>query len=313
MATHTQWKRMESEGRHRRITYVCGGERVLVEEVVSTIRGRVAARSMDCLSFTIPENNEVAVWAALNQYPSVANAQRFILVRGVDAVKNWSPFMGWLEDSRLMPTTHVVLVSDKAGHDTEQPHMELIHRRGQLVKCSTPALEDLVKWVQAKLPCSYDVASRLLDRVGGDLGAASSVMMKLALFDGGPSVELVDALCSEAPTDDFALSLIAGKKRRALAALESMSYREHSRLIGLLDSRLDLLVRLCAAVRSGKTAKEIAMTIDAAPFLVRMLLPYAKDYDGVRVSRLRQSMVVVDDAVRSGVRVGPMEMLVSSW
>lgn len=310
MATWTQYQKLV---KHKRVTYVCGVERLLVEEVVTAIRSRVAAKPMDTLTLTVPENNEAVVWATLNQYPSVAHAQRFILVRGADSIKNWKPFMSWLEDAKLMPTTHVVLVSEKPGHDTEQPHLELIHRRGQLVKCSTPAPAELVKWVQAKLPCSPEVATTLLDRVGGDLGAASSVIMKLALFNGEPSAELVEALCAEAPSRDFELSLIAGQKERALSALESLPVREYSRVIGLLDSRLDLLARLCGLLKTVRVQWKIVAAAGAPPFVVSMLLPYAKNYEAGRVVQLRQAMVVVDDAVRSGVRVGPMEALVAAW
>lgn len=109
MATFTQWARQAAEV--KRVTWVCGSERILVEEVVDSVRANLHASDMDYVSLVAGSSPDREIWAALNQYPFDPKANRLVLVRDVERVKRWAPFLDWMANSRLLPTNYALFVS----------------------------------------------------------------------------------------------------------------------------------------------------------------------------------------------------------
>lgn len=88
MGTYRQWRVHADRGEVKRVTWVCGPERLLVEEVVDTTRRQIAASDMDYVTIScVPsaENKEPVkdMWDAASQYPLVPGANRLILCRSV--------------------------------------------------------------------------------------------------------------------------------------------------------------------------------------------------------------------------------------
>lgn len=313
MATFTQWRTAADRGIVKRITWVCGSEVVLREEVIDFIRSKVKPEPGDYIALDASDTPERDVWAACNQYPADPSAPRLVLVRDAERLKNEDPFLSWIGEMRLMPTVYLVFVADEPDLDTNKPHLAAIRDSGTIVRCATPNEDDLVKWVQrrARGRITVNDAHHLLTRVGGDLGKAANVLAKAAVFEGTVTESAIDLLVSESPGAEFADLLVQLRKQQALLAAEAVARDDYPRMIGLLDVRLDLLSRLNRQIRNRATMRDMARETPA--FVVHQLLPAAREYDDSRVRRCRQVLAVVDDGVRSGARDGALEALVACW
>lgn len=323
MASFRQWS--SSKTKLKRVTWVCGSERVLVEEIVDYVRGSLVSVALDYTSLTAGEDSEVDIWAAMNQFPFDPTANKLVLIRDAERIKRWGPLLSWLDDSRRMPTTYLCFVSSEHGfylpkkdHKAPSelpPHLEWFRDKSgcQLIKCAPLDVVDAAAWLQTIAPMSENVATHLFERVGGDLGAGRNVARKLSLFDGAPTTEIVDILVSESPTAGFVEDLLALKKPRALLALETMPETEYSRVVGFLDSKLDMAGKVHHQLMQRRTAREIATSGEVPAFLVSSLMRIAKFYDAHRRNHCRQVLAVVDAALRQGAREGVMEAAVALW
>ncbi len=321
MGSYVQWRTAADKGEVRRVTWVCGDQRVLVEEVVATIRTLLQVGELDLVTLSAAEVGEDQIWAAANQYPLTPGANRLIVVREVDAVTSWVPLERWMNATRTLPGVFLVLVSGEADLPHEpgegrrrgalKAHVDLIQtkrRLGQTVRCAVPGDSDAIAWVRRRCQLDAELAAHLLQRCRGDLDVAAGVCAQLALFPGMPNRATIDHLCPQAPPESFTDALIAGDKPQALAALADMTDRDRAGTVGLLASRVDLLAALWKATRAGQGAHEIH---GLPAFLVRQYLPYAKSFDPKRCAYIRRVLAVVDDAHRCGARVGVFEVLVA--
>lgn len=324
MGTYQQWRTAIDRDGPKRVTWVCGTQTVLAEEVVDTTRGALAPSDVDYVSLTAGSVPDKEIWAAANQYPLVHGANRLVLVRDAQKIKRWAPLEEWFARSRQLPTVFLVFVTsderlrygepDEAGRRTLLAPALWIKNRGSLVECNTPNEADLTAWVQRQAPLADHVAQYLLARVGGNLATARNLVRKLAVFDGGqPSEEVINVLCAEMPSDSFVESLLHMKKTDALAAIDALPDKEYGKVVGLLDARLELLGTLNKAVRARAGMREISQLPGVPVFLARQFIGVAKDYDQQRVAYRRRVLAVIDEALGLGAREGTLEALVALW
>jgi DNA polymerase III delta subunit len=319
VASYTQWRAAIDAGELRRVTWVCGDQHVLVEEIVDTIKSTVKPGDLDYVSICGGTDFDARVWAAANQYSLSPGNNRLILVRDAEKLNDRGQLGTWLSRTRQLPGVYLVFVSNEVdlpytsvmGRKILKPHAALIKApRGYLVRATMPAEADAVAWVRRRANLDEDSARYLLTRSGGNLATAAAVTAKLSLFDGRASTSTIDLLCLERPMDDFTDILLALDKRRALLRIPDLDEPERFKLTGLLDSRLDLLEQLHRHQIAGHGFREIS---SISPFLVRQYMPIARHYDPARCVHRRRVLAVVDDALRSGARVGVIEALVALW
>lgn len=301
------------------MTWVCGDQRVLVEEVIDTTRARLAASELDYISISHSTTFDRDVWAEANQYPLNPGAVRLVVIRDAEKLNHRGQLVDWLSRTRQLPNVHLVFVSAEpdfpyttaGGKKTLKPYAAAIKApRGVLVRCAMPNEDDAVRWVCRRTRLDDSTARHLLTRAGGNLATAAAVAAKLSLFDGQASTATIDLLCLERPMDDFTDILLALDKRRALLRIPDLDEPNRLKLVALLDSRLDLLQTLHRHQAAGRTLREIT---GVSPFLARQYLPLARHYDPSQCSQRRRVLALVDDVLRSGVRVGALEALVSLW
>jgi len=337
VASYGQARAQLDAGDFKRVTWVCGSERVLVEELVDLYRALVGASEMERSILVAGSDTDREVWAAVNQYPFQTGANRLVVVRDADRIKRWKPLKEWLSTTRQMPTNHILFVSSEptlqykpvegGGVDSRgKPKVELVaHLRwiadasnGALYECRKPAATvpvdsktrrpvrsgppDIVLWVQRHVRADDKADAYLLQRVGGDLSRARAVCSKAQLFRGDLTEPVVDELAAEFLSDeDFADALLNLNKPRALLSLDQMSERDYSRTIGFLDSQLESLHRLNRALRQGARSNlELVSASGLDSFVVMRLRGVAKVYDYARVKHARRVLTVADDALRSG-------------
>lgn len=320
MSTYTQWRAAVDRGDVRRVTWVCGSQRILVEEVIDTICAQLRTTELDQVRLTAGDIPDDRIWSTINQHP--LTGRRLILIRDVEKIGYWQPLIDWLADAQCIPGVHLLLVSNDAeftttgpdGTRTPAPHIAAImarRRLGQVVRCATPNPTDAVAWVRRRGALADDqTAAHLLTRVGGDFRAAAWLADKLALFGGRAGPGVIDELCEQTPASTFAESLIMLRKRDAVVAAPTVGLGEYGRVVGLLDARLDVLSAICGHIRAGSTPREM----NPLPhFLVRAYLPIAKHYDQRRCDHIRRVLAVLDNALRRGARDGLLEALVALW
>jgi hypothetical protein len=318
MGTYLQWRARADKGEVKRVTWVCGPIRRLVEEVVDRTRDTVGADEVDSVSFVAGETLDRDIWASVNQFGS-GDGTRMICVREAERIKNWGQFLAWYE-SRELPRTHVLFVSSEPDTDTSTEHMQTIMKRGRYVRCGP------FTYTRERIPDALTVlrmhhkglqapeALYLFQRVRGDMEEALGALEKASYFTGVVSRQVIDAFAQSKPSERLVEALIAGRKHEAFEAARSVPDEELSRSVGLLDSRLDALTRVGAVLRRDPDAsiRKLCSATGLPAVTVVEVKYHAAAYDRKRLRRCTEALVFVDSAHAEG-QDGLMEVLVALW
>jgi hypothetical protein len=318
MATFLQWYGRHTKGELKRVYWVCGPVRRLVEEVVDSVRERVDADPYDSVSLTAGETSDRDIWAEFNLFSTEAR-RRFILVREAERIQKWGPFLDWFS-SKELPRTYGVFVSSAYDTDRTTDWMQAIVKKGRYTRCGPFSLErervsDAVKVLQLHhRNLLAPEANYLFQRVRGDMEAALEALEKASYFRGEMSRAVIDALAEAKPSDRYVAALIAGRKVEAFEAARSMPEEDFSKTIGLLDSRLDALTRVGAIMRRDPraTIQKLCSSTGLPAVTVVDIRLAAASYDRKRIRRCSETLAFVDSAQATG-QDGLMEVLTSLW
>ena len=329
MATFFQWRfpRTGKPPEVKRVTWLCGPERVLVESAVDFIvadLGRLVRLNVRRFSFRFDAERDV--WAEANQYALDPGERALVVIRDAETCQNWEPLTQWIDASRTIPNMNLLLVSNEAdfpylpskdGKRPLRPYVQQIQKRGSVIRCSMPTGEEsgdaIAQWVQSMRPMPHETAKYLIRRTGGELRDIRDVCAMLDVLDGVPGPGVIDELCPQRPADDFVDALLSLDKPAALKALETMPSQEYGQALAFLDTRLGQLGTLREEMAKQKTLRDIGREGRVPGFVAVRFRDVAKHYDPKRVVRCRQALAVVDSAARQGQRESVMEVLVSLW
>lgn len=323
MGSYAQFEAAAYRGSIRRFTWVCGSERVLVEEVIDTIRDRLTpdgppAPDLSVISFEAGVTYEREIWDTCALVPL---GPRLVIVRQADEIKRWDSLADLIDAGRALSESWYVFVSEHVDYPKQADGVLCDHiaalrdaSAGQLVRCSKPSEADLFAWVGRQLPGTGKVlASYILARSGSDLQEVKTVCAKAALFDVEPAEWLVDALLREQPAEDFADSLVHLRRDHALGCVANMTGRDMLMAFGLLESRLTLLGILAPAVRQRMTEQDMRSRLGINTVLIKRFRLIAPKYDASRIHRCRQLLTMAEAAWRDGARDGVPEALITLW
>ncbi len=314
-----QWKGYAAKKEVGRVTYLCGDQTALIELVIDDIKEILQVPTTDFVA--VDASQDDSMWESASQYPLDPNANRLVLVRNAECVRNWDILSDWLAQSRANPKNFLVFVSSqddapsifaKGKRVSYESHIELIRSKGKLVRCSVPNDEDLVKWSQS-YGLSKASAEFLVERTSGDTASMLDILRKVHVWNGSPSPKALSLLCDEQALDSFVDYLVLRDKSSAILSLSSMSEEERGRIITRLDKRLDMLMDIGTLVRRRMYAGDIAATTGIKVYLVKRFMPVVKDYDNNKIRYCRQLLTMIDGAVRDGVKTGAWETLVTLW
>lgn len=313
----------------RQITWVCG-ERVLVDEVVQYVKDYLKPEAWNYVSLSAEDDSERAIWAEAEQHP-MDNSSRLVVIRHAQELKDLERFQDWVKHRTLNARTYLVLVSDedkipktnptqderKKGAKPEVvPHLKSIGTRGHVIECrpfTSQTAHHSISWVQAKVRMPDPVARYLMERSNFELRRVRDICLKLSVFEGVPTVPLINSLLSERPRDGFVDALFALDRKGALLALKEVPVADYGLLIGQIDARLDLVGMIHDMQAEYHSPYEIAKAAGAQAFLVPGLVPIAKHYDSKRRHSIRKMLAIVDSANRGGISTGTMEGLILTW
>jgi DNA polymerase III delta subunit len=315
----------------KQISWLCGSETVLVNDIVDTIHSHFSPEPWCFSSYVVGEDPERAVWADLDQHPIDGRTPRLILVRAAERLKHPERIAEWMKTKNKNPLTHVVFVSNDPEFAREEPtpeekkartkpelkpHLKAIQGKGTLVECkpfTQATAKHAVSWVQSKVEIRRGVAGKLLERANGDLRLTRDAFRKLAEFPEEISEQTINLLLSARPRLGFVDAMLEIDKRAAMLALEFMEPQEYSAAIGMLDQRLELVGTVRDLLVSHASQAQISAALGSQGFLARDLVPLAKAYDAKRRHQLRQTLARTDEALKDGITYGPMQVLVHFW
>jgi len=293
--------------------------------MIQTIREELAPEPWNYSSLVVGDDTERDIWAEIDQHP-LDNKARMVLIRDAEKLVHWDRLYDWMKHKATNPNTHLILVSNEPkiarlpGEDRTRgdvlPHIAAISAKGIAVECrpyTNATAKHAVAWVQSKVKMRDGIAGYLLNRANGDLRLVRDLCTKLAVFPEEISITTINGMLQEQPRDDFADALLRLDKKTALLALETIDYTEYSRIIGLLDTKLDLAGMIHDMQSEYKTISEINARAGNKNFLVKDLLPVSKHYDYKRRLQIREVLAIADTSLREGATVGVMEAVVGFW
>jgi DNA polymerase III delta subunit len=324
------WVAIQKKPEPRQITWLCGTERVLIDEVVDNIKNYLNPAPWNLTKHVVGEVPERQIWSDVNLYPSDAEP-RLVIVRDAEKLKQKDRLIDFVTERTRNPLTYLIFVSNESSLPRKAPtqeqknkrskgdfedYIDVLKGKGYAIECkpfTATTAKHAVMWVQSKAPMRDGIAGHLLNRSNGNLRLVRDVCEKLAVFPDDISLTTVNGMLTERPRDSFAEALLAMDKKTALLALREIQPGEYGRLIGLLDAQLDLAGMIHDMQLEHKTPSEMARAAGNRNFLVPDLIPVAKHYDPKRRLTIRRTLAMLDEAYRAGNRIGLMESLVVLW
>lgn len=320
MPSYAQWRHSADKGQVARVTWLCGDQRVLVEEVIEETKRILGVTEFDYIPLSAECDSPLAIWDAAYQYSLDPDANRLVLVREADKLTEWAALARWFADSRHMVNTYLLFVSDQPDlptvPDTKgelMAHVELIKAKGKTVKCSMPNEHELAQWIKRNSTFGDASVKFLLERAGSDLPTIANVCKKSQMFKSDPGSTIIAHLAEEFSLQSFTDALIFNNKKSALLELERTPVSDYGKLIAQLYSRLDTLHILHKAAPNFNTIKEMSAATGVKIFIIQRYLSTARAYDRNKITKCRNVLTVADDAVQRHATDGVMELLVTLW
>lgn len=324
MATYWQWyKGYTGESyKPRRLTWICGPEVVLREQIIGITREAIGSESLDLdvLQVETKKGSEAAVWSAINQYPSGDGRSRTVIVRDAEKLKSWPKLADWLENSRLNPNTYVIMVSDVRDLDTENEPLSFCKGRTQvhMVKCVPPAYDHIDEWCAmmftngSSLDVSHSVMHYLVERVGGNPSKIIQTLDKLRIITEVPTQAHIDVLTERTREDLYIEALQVVDRPSAMEAALQLSEKDILLTIGRVEAMLRQSTEIASYVRRGSTTKDIAARTSIPVPVIVSMMGAARQH--TEKSRVRRSMVLAqaDSMARRGV-LGTLVYIASNW
>lgn len=315
----------------KQVTWVCGTEPVLMEDIVSTLASHFSPDPWCLSTFVAGEDSEKEIWADLDQYPVDGKSPRLVVVRRAEQLESPERLVDWIATKNTNPLTSVVFLANTPELQREEqtaeqrrdrkkpelvPHLKAVQGKGSLIECkpfTQSTAKHAVTWVQTKVDIRRGIAGKLLERANGDLRLTRDAVRKLSAFPEEVTEQTINLLFSAQPRMSFVDALLVLDKPAASLALEHLPADEYSRTLGMLDQRLEVVGTVRDMLVSRSTTGQITAALGNMGFLAKDLIPMAKTYDPKRRDYLRTLLARTDHALRSGITVGPLESLVALW
>lgn len=332
MTLFHRWRlNLEKKAAPKQITWICGDERVLAEEVVTQITGYIDPAPWNVAHVNAQEMSTRKIAAELYQHPLGAG-ERLVVIRHADVIEDWSFLTEWIPKRSQNPKTYVVLMSEASGIPRIEPtpdqrragikahppeHLDLIQKRGAVIECrsfTTATAKYSPAWVQSMIPMRDNVAKHLMERANFEVRLVRDTCMKLRMI-GVTDVTIthINQLLAEQPRDTFVDAILARDHKTAILASRTIPESEYGKIIGQLDSRLDLTGLVHDMMVEHSKPGDIARAAGKQAWLVPEIIPVAKHYSSKRRLELRKVLALADNAYRSGHPKGLLDVIASFW
>lgn len=327
MTTFSQWwKSFDSKGKVHAHYYVCGSERVLVDEVSSLVQEAYEVAEWNRHKFVVGVHEESVIWETLYS-STIDGGPALTVVTGANKLKNLHLVPDMIE--RKLPTHVVIFISEEDKIDRvpeEQPDgsrkmvlpefLSGFEKRGRVIECipfTQATAKVAVAWIQTKMEAKDNALVHLLNAANGDLGVVRDVVQKLKWLREPATVRNVNVFLEGEPSDTFTDALLAKDKTTAMTALAKIPTKDYLQLIGHLDAQVDLAGRVHDMLSNHKTVAQIMREVGSQAFLVPAISKVARHYARDRRNAMRQMLAEADRRLRRGTVEGVMESVVALW
>lgn len=309
MASYAQWVNLAQKNDHKRLSWVCGPEFVLRDEVVRATVEASGASPEAVVRCYLPGMTEKEFWSEAFTLPLVPTERRCVVLRGAERLKHPERLADLAASYAQAPNVWLVMESTAKDLEAETPAGETIRKKGRLVKCSTPKEEVLRDWVLRQAPpgTTIPVAEYAVRRAAGDLVKLSGAMAKARVL-GGVNPPILDLLMSESVEDEYVDALIRGDRRTALMAASGIGSDDQARTLSLLLTRMEQMDVVVRSVRSGMTNRDIARVVPGP--VAAAMLPHAAKHDPGSTLRRRGLLAVASEARGEA---GALELVAARW
>jgi DNA polymerase III subunit delta len=301
-------------GRVPTVALIVGSERFFVDRALSALRhavvGETAGFNED--TFEGKGGSAARILDAVRTLPMLAS-QRFVLVRGVDALA--AAELDKLADYIEKPfdTCCLVLVAEALDGRTK------LAKRAAKLGCTIEAApikpQDLREFLhdeakRRKARIEPQAVAALIDAVGNDLPALDDALERLGLYmgdQGAIDVAAVEACVARVRVESiWALVDAVGlrDRRTALRAAASLlADREPPlRILAMLARQLRMVGRMQAALAAGVPPQEATRLAGAPPFKARDLSTAARRFEPKLLARAFAVLADTDVALKGSKR-----------
>jgi DNA polymerase III delta subunit len=304
----------------RQVTWVCGPERILVDEIVASTVRRLSPESWNLSRVVVGETPERVIWQMLEQHPIDVTGPRVVVIRHAERLKKPDRLVGWISRKSLNPNTYLIFISeDESLPKVEDEYPEWVKAlsgtKGYAVECrpfTVATAKHAVPWVKSKINLPDKLAGHLLNRANGDLRVVRDACLQLSVLPE-VSVHTINALLDQRPRESFVDALMRMDRHAAMEILNSVDVGEYSQIIGLLDSRLEVAGKVFEGLLEHKAKGDLSRSLGKFAFLLPDILPVAKHYDSARRIKIRKLLAMADEAIRNGQTTAVMEVVVFFW
>lgn len=301
MADYLQWLR--NPGFSKRIWYVCGPERDLVEDVVDSVVASLDLGSWD-VAYHRGDDSTADVLASLYQEP--LEADRLVLVRDAEKLTCWSEILAWIGE---MPGTTLILVTNE-GNPRKGDNPEVfrtIAKVGRFIECRNMNAERMGEYVRHHLDVSKDQAG-LLVSMCGSISRLVAEVSKLQLFEGSLSDQDIRRLVVRQRSDIYAQALLEGNSDLALLNIPE-DVTACRAAIGLLRVNLEALVALISIRSLRLQAWQVQKRFNLSRIVMLRMWPLADQVTIPQAIRILSRVVMAQRRVAEGLQIGVMEVL----
>jgi DNA polymerase III subunit delta len=290
---------------------IAGSDWPKVDQAIGRLRGRFPEESVEQL--TVAGEGDGDIVAACNAL-DLLGGPRLVLVRGVEALdaERTAAVCAYLADPT--PGTCLALFGG-AGIDAKGKLATAVAAAGDVRFFDAPDRKQAVDWVvrrfaELDVRCPPEVARRLVERAGEDLGDLALEVEKVATFAGGepPAADDVDALVPAA-TDIKPWEITDAWGRRDAATMIALAVAdidrpdEVSRLVATLSAHVRKVRRAAAVVDAGGGSAEVAKQLKVKPFPAQKLVGQAQRFELRELGDAIVRLAELDVAVKGGSRL----------
>lgn len=320
------WKTFNAKKKVHEHYYVCGEERILVDEVVTLITEEYPVADWNLNKLVVGLHTDAEIWE--NLFSSSLDAgPALTVVSGADKLTNMHLLP---ELIRVKSPSHVVVLisnedkiervaqaqEDGSNKFVLPAQFESFEKKGRVIECipfTQSTAKTAIAWVETKMEARESALIHLLNASNNDLRLVRDVITKLQWVGEPATVRNVNVFLSAEPSDTFTDALLALDKGTAIQALSKMPSSEYLQLIGHLDAQIDLAGRVHDMLALHKTVADIMRAVGSQAFLVPAISKVARHYSKERRLGVRKLLAESDRRLRRGQTEGVMESLVTLW
>ena len=320
------WKTFDTKKRIHEHYYVCGEERVLVDEVMALVQEQYPVKDWNLQKYVAGVNSAEEIWDELFS-ASIDGGDAISIISSAEKLSNMHLLPELIKHKS---SRHVVMFISGEGKIERTPEIqedgsrkmvlpkffENFEKKGRIIECipfTQTTAKTAVAWIQTKMEAKDNALVHLLNESNGDLRVVRDVIRKLQWLGEPATVRNVNVFLVGEPSDTFTDALLAMDKSTAMTALGKLPTSEYLQLIGHLDAQVDLAGRVHDMLGKRKSIPEIMREVGGQAFLVPAISKVARHYSRDRRLGMRQLLAEADRRTRNGNAEGVMESLVALW